>query len=255
MEAIEILAGFLVLAFLRYLPPVVLPGLTLLRWAPPFVRVVLALGLAWLTVLAAPFDAGGPALASVSGWVVAAAGELAIGLVFGLVLLVPQGALHMSGWLIDIQAGLGAATLFNPGTQGEMQSMLGSALLLLTTVMFFLLDLHVDLYRLLIASTRVLPLGEAAIHPSPAALLGLLASSFLLALMLVAPVVLGLLVIDFGVAYATRSMPQANVYFLMLPLKIAAALLLLVATLPFVPALLERLYRDAFARAPALLGV
>lgn len=253
MDAVERLAGLLALAFLRYLPPVALPGLTPLRWAPPLVRLVLVLGLAWLTVLAMP-QAGATAGLSAAGWIVAGIGELGIGLVFGLVLLVPQAALHMSGWLVDVQAGLGAATLFNPGAQGEMQSLVGSALVLLATVLFFTLDLHLDLYRALVASTHVLPLGQAGFRPEPEALMGLLGSSFLLALMLVAPVVLGLLAVDVGVAYATRSMPQANVYFLVLPLKIVVALLLLVATLPFVPALLERLYRDAFARVPALLG-
>ena len=72
--------------------------------------------------------------------------------------------------------------------------------------------------------------------------------------MVVAPVLLGLFAIDIGVAYATRSMPQANVYFLALPLKVLVAMLLLIAALRFSPALLMRLYHDAFARVPAMLG-
>lgn len=255
MDAVERFSGLLALAFVRYLPPVALSGMTPLRWAPPLIRIVLALGLAWITVLASPLDGGMPGDQTAMAWIVAAAGELTIGLVFGLVLLVPQAALHTSGWLVDVQAGLSAATLFNPGAQGDMQSMLGTAVMLVSTVLFFTLDLHLDLYRALVASTRVLPLGQAGIHLNIAGYFGLLGSSFLLGLMLVVPIVLGLLAVDLGVAYASRSMPQANVYFLVLPLKIVVALLLMVATLPFVPALLERLFRDAFARTPALLGV
>jgi flagellar biosynthetic protein FliR len=100
----------------------------------------------------------------------------------------------------------------------------------------------------------VLPVGHVRLHADPAALLGLLGSAFVLALAVVAPVVVGLFAVDAGVAYATRSMPQANVYFLALPLKVAMALLLLAATLPYVPALLARLFRDALVRVPALLG-
>jgi flagellar biosynthesis protein FliR len=255
MDAAERFAALLGLAFLRYLPPLVLPALTPMRWAPALVRIVLALALAWLTVLASPLDAATPSRMDGLYWIVAAMGELTIGFAFGLVVMVPQAALHVSGWLLDVQAGLSAATLFNPGAQGDMQSMLGTALALLTTVLFFTLDLHTELYRMLIASTRILPLGQMAVHPDASALFGLLASSFLLALMVVAPVMLGLFAVDVGVAYATRSMPQANVYFLVLPLKIVVALLLLVATLPFVPAMTERLFRDAFMRVPALLGV
>lgn len=252
MDSVERLAALFALAFLRYLPAVALPALTPMRWAPAMVRIVLAVALAWLTVLAIP--TGSDALRGPVNWIAAAMGELTIGLVFGLVLLVPQAALHMSGWLVDVQAGLSAATLFNPGAQGDMQSMLGSALMLLATVLFFTLDLHLDLYRALVASARVLPLGQAGVHLDVTAFLGLLGSSFVLGLMVVAPVMLGLFAVDVGVAYATRSMPQANVYFLVLPFKIAVALLLMAATLPFMPALLERLYRDAFARVPALLG-
>lgn len=252
MDSIERLAGLFALAFLRYLPPIALPALTPMRWAPPMVRIVLALALAWLTVLAMPAES--EVLRGPVNWIAAAIGELSIGMVFGLVLLVPQAALHMSGWLVDVQAGLSAATLFNPGAQGEMQSMLGSAVMLLATVLFFTLDLHLDLYRALVASARVLPLGQVGVRLDLSAFLGLLGSSFVLGLMVVTPVMLGLFAVDVGVAYATRSMPQANVYFLVLPFKIAVALLLMVATLPFMPALMGRLYRDAFARVPELLG-
>lgn len=254
MEAIERFAALLALAFLRYLPALALPAFSPMRWAPPFIRIVLALALAWLTVLATPLDGPASPRLDVVHWTAAAAGEMAIGFVFGLVVMMPMAALHLSGWLVDVQAGLSAATLFNPGANGDMQSMLGTALALLATVLFFTLDLHLELYRALVASTQVLPLGQLGIRPNLDGLFGLLGTSFVMGLMVVAPVVLGLFAVDVGVAYATRSMPQANVYFLVLPLKIVVALLLLVATLPFVPALMERLFRDAFARIPVMLG-
>jgi flagellar biosynthetic protein FliR len=254
MEVIERFAGLLVLAFLRYLPPVVLPGLTPLSWAPPMVRIVLAIGLAWLTVLALPLDMPTPGQHGAIGWLVAGMSELTIGLVFGLVLMIPQAALHVSGWMIDMQAGLSAATLFNPGMQGDVQSPLGTGLMLLGTALFFAMDLHLDLYRALVASTQLLPVGHGGVHLDLSAFLGLIGSSFVLGLMVAAPVMLGMFAVDISVAYASRSMPQANVYFLMLPLKIIVAVLLLVATLPFVPSLLRRMYGDAFARLPELLG-
>ena len=57
-----------------------------------------------------------------------------------------------------------------------------------------------------------------------------------------------------SVVNATRSMPQANVYFLALPLKVAIALLLLALTLSFAPTLVGRVYGDAFERLPAVFG-
>jgi len=254
MDAAQSFAASFMLAFLRYLPAVVLAALTPLRWTPPLLRIVLALALAWMTVQAAPLAAVTPGQQGALGWVAAACGELMIGLAFGLAVMLPQAALHLSGWVVDVQAGMSAAVLFNPGSQGDMQSMLGTAVMLLGTVLFFTLDLHLELYRMLVASARAIPVGQAGVRLDAAGFFGLLGSSFLLGLMLVAPIVLGLFAVDVGVAYATRSMPQANVYFLALPLKAVVALLLMMATLPFVPALFARLYRDAFARVPQMLG-
>lgn len=249
----ERFAALLALAFLRYLPAVALPTLSPLRWAPALVRIVFAMALAWMTVLAMPAAQFGSNWQPL-GWVASAISELAIGLVFGLVILVPQAALHMSGWLVDVQAGMSAVTLFNPGAQGDVQSPIGTALMLLGTVLFFVLDLHLEFYRALVASAQVLPVGQGGAHLEVDAFFGLLGSSFLLGMMVVAPVMLGLFAVDVGVAYATRSMPQANVYFLVLPLKISVSLLLLAATLPFVPMLISRLFQDAFDRLPAMLG-
>jgi flagellar biosynthesis protein FliR len=49
-------------------------------------------------------------------------------------------------------------------------------------------------------------------------------------------------------------MPQANVYFLVLPLKVAAGMALLALSMWFAVELIGRLYRDSLQRVPALFG-
>jgi flagellar biosynthetic protein FliR len=85
---------------------------------------------------------------------------------------------------------------------------------------------------------------------TPSVFLSLLSTQFLLGLMVVLPVVLGLFAIDLGTAYASRSLPQANIYFVALPLKVMAGFALLAATLRFAPPLIERLFRAAFSSLP-----
>jgi hypothetical protein len=135
MDALHSFAGSFLLAMVRYLPATALTSLTPLRWAPPMVRIVLAMVLAWLTVQAQPAQVTFPQGGAI-GWVGALAGELMLGLAFGLAVMLPQAALHMGGWLIDIQAGASAAVLFNPAAQGETQSLLGTLLMLVGTVLF-----------------------------------------------------------------------------------------------------------------------
>jgi flagellar biosynthesis protein FliR len=83
--------------------------------------------------------------------------------------------------------------------------------------------------------------------------LGILTQQFLLAFMIVMPVILGLWLIDTAFALLSRSMPQANVYFLSLPIKLGVGVFILILTLPIivqrVPLLIENALR--FALSPA----
>ncbi|QLQ27343.1 MAG: flagellar biosynthetic protein FliR [Pseudoxanthomonas sp.] len=254
MDALTNFAVLFVLAALRYLPVVVLPGLSPLVWAPTFVRVVVMLAFAWLTVLSLPDAGPASALAWPMGLMLAAAGELLLGSVFGLAFMLPNAAIHSAGWLVDMQAGLGAVTLFNPNNANAAESLLGHALMLVATVLFFALDLHLALFKGISASLRVLPLGSVGLQVDSTGVLAMLGRSFSLGLLLVAPIVLGLFCVDLGVGYASRSMPQANVYFLALPLKVAIAMGLMVLTLAHMPMLMGRIFHGALQQVPASLG-
>lgn len=254
MGPLETFAALLVFALLRYVPVMAIPALSPLAWAPGIVRTVLLLALSLLTVVSAPAMVAPAHWANPVGLVLAGVGELLIGLTFSLTIVLPQAALGMSARLADTQAGLSAAALFNPGGQHEPESMLGTVMLLAATVLFFTLDLHLALFRMLVASVQAMPLGALALRLDLDAFLAMLGAAFLLGLAVMAPLILGLFVVDIGVAYATRSMPQANVYFLALPLKVAVAFVLLALTLAYAPALVGRLYLDAFARIPAVFG-
>lgn len=253
MDAIQSFVILFALASLRYLPVTVLPAFSPLAWAPMTVRITVMLVLAWLTMLTLP--AQSPLAAGVGPLLLAVLGELMLGAAFGLAFLLPKAALHGSGWLMDMQAGLGAATLFNPSADTGAESLLGRALMLAMTVLFFALDLHLLLFRAMTASVQWLPLGGGGVRLDVDAFLRMLGTSFVAGLMLVAPVVVGLFCVDLAVGYASRSMPQANMYFLALPLKIVVAIGLLALTLSYVPALMGRLFARAIDQVPSVLGV
>ena len=82
MDALHNFAGGFLLALIRYLPATAMTSLTPLRWAPPMVRIVLAMVLAWLTVQVQPLQVTLPQGGAL-GWAAAAAGELMLGLAFG----------------------------------------------------------------------------------------------------------------------------------------------------------------------------
>jgi len=233
-------------ALLRFLPMCLIPAFTPFNWAPLHIRIFLLIALATLGASVMPASTTGSLF---NGTLT----ELIVGSCFALAVMLPMAAVGLPGRLLDIQAGLASANLFNPSLQ-TTDSLLGTLLSLAATFVFFGLGFHLLLIKALIASAQWLPLGGALSLAGPAPLLAMLGSQFLLGLMVVLPAVLGLFALDIAVAYASRSMPQANIYFLALPIKVVAVLLLLAASLRLAPALIGRLFADALNRAPHMLG-
>lgn len=254
MEQIEVITVLFVFAMLRYLPVIVLPSLSPLAWAPSMIRMVLLLVLAMLTVLALPEIGYSRNWLTTEGLIFASLSELLIGFVFSLAIIFPQSAISFAMRVADMQAGFSAASMFNPAGPHEPESMLGSLVMLAVTVLFFILDMHLLLFQALFESVRVMPLGQTALHIDIDGFMILLGSCFLLGLAIAAPIIVGLFGVDVGIAYATRSMPQANVYFLALPIKIVISLLILSLVMGYLPALVQLIYVSAFNQLPAVFG-
>jgi flagellar biosynthetic protein FliR len=245
MTTMEAWAITWALATVRFAPLFMLSAMTPFAWVPGQVRAVLVMALGGILVagLAQPVVTGQLAAA--------AAGELLQGACIGLAVMLPMAALANAAKLLDVQAGLASATLFNPAVQ-QADSLFGTFFSLAGTQVFFAMGFDLLVLRALVASGHLVPVGSSLHMPDLGSLLGLFGAQFMLGLMVVIPVVLGLFAVDLGVAYASRSMPQANIYFLALPVKTGVAFLLLAVTVQTTPALVGRLFSDALARVGGL---
>jgi flagellar biosynthetic protein FliR len=251
MSTVDIAVGAFLLAMARFSPLLVVPAFTPFAWVPSSVRMVILLALTLIAtgIQAAPIvrlDTAAPL-----PFMLAMAGESLLGLSFSVAVVLPSAALGFSARVVDLQSGVAAASLFNPSTH-VTESLAGTAVQWAGMMVFFTLGIHLLLLQGMVASIDVVPLGAGRLALTPEAFISMLSSQFLLGLMVVAPVILGLFAIDLAVAYASRSMPQANVYFVALPLKVLAGFMLLAGSLRFAPPLIERLYRDAFSALPGL---
>lgn len=233
------------LAGARFAPVLVAPALTPFAFVPGFVRLALLLAMSMLAAAATPVHASLPGIDRPLGLGIAVLGELAMGLALALAVLLPGTAVALAAKVADIQSGASAISIFNP-TVRSAESMTGTVMRWAVTLVFFALGLHLLLLRWVLVSTRFAPLGAAMLPLGPMHFAGMLGTQFTLGLAVVAPVILGLLGIDLAVAYASRSMPQANIYFVALPLKIAAAFLLLAVDLRYAPMLIGRAFHQAF---------
>lgn len=244
MEPLEALIQTHALATMRLLPLLMFPVLSPFSFAPVLVRSVLLLGLASLLVALSP--AAAEAMPQ-SLFLAALLAELSLGLVFALAFYLPIAALNFMGRLLDMQIGLAAAALLYPSLGNEPEAPISAFTTLAAQALFFALGLHLEALQAVRLSLELSPLGGGVTLPDSGALGAMLGAQFSLALLLAAPALTVLFALDLGTAYATRAMPQANVYFLMLPLKVLVGVLMVAVSLRHAPGVIREMFTVAQA--------
>ena len=98
---------------------------------------------------------------------------------------------------------------------------------MLAVLIFFAIDGHLVMLRLLQLSFVKLPPGTGVAGLNIGALIAYFGSCFVFGFAIVAPIVLGLFVVDLGVAFMSRTMPQMNVFVMSMALKVIVGLMML----------------------------
>lgn len=212
---------------------------------PALVRLAIVLGLA--CVIALPFaPAAGVAVADAGALLRAAMVEASIGATLGLGVLAAFAGFGLAGHLIDVQVGFGIAQVFDPLTRGRLP-ILSAIFGLFAAVFFFTVDGHHALMRGLAYSVDRFPVGEGW-APAAAAepVLKQVGALFALGFALAAPVVLGLLLVEFALGAVSRNLPQMNMLAMGIPVKIVAGLLALSVWATAFSAPAQRLYAGIY---------
>lgn len=189
----------------------------------------LAVSLAMTPVAAAHYPAGLATFtpAALASLIVT---EVAIGLFLGLSARIFFAALNVAGQTIALQMGLSLAQIFDP-TQLLQGAIVGGFLAVFGVTMIFATDLHhlmlaalADSYALFTPGAP-LPVGDMS-----AAMIDSLSAAFSLGVRLAAPFIVFGLVFYAGAGVLSRLMPQAQVFFMLMPANLVLGLLLLMLT-------------------------
>lgn len=210
---------------------------------PTSARVILILGLALpmaRNVSLSPTDMEPLRLAILVAHEALIGSAIAAGLFFGF------AAMHLGGRLLDLQIGFGVASLVDIASKNNTP-LLGSLLSMMAALVFFALDGHVALLRILAISVEKLPPGTDFSGLDFGALIAQFGTCFAFGFVIVAPIVLCLLLVDFGMAFMSRTMPQMNVFVMSLSLKVLVGLLLLATIVPLLSSNLRRIFETMFA--------
>ncbi len=208
------------------------------------VRVLLTLALSSMLVSTMPLPPT-PVALTIGSVIFAALQEVAVGLTLTFGVMAAFAAFSMAGEILDIQSGFGLASVYDPVTRGGAP-MFATMLNMLGVVVFFSMDAHHAFMRGIEFSLRhVAPgVGFAGLHiDAVARMFGLM---FSLGVALIIPVLLCLLLVEVGLAVVSRILPQMNVFIVLVPVKLAAGIVLFALTLPTLGPPMSRVYAAIF---------
>lgn len=211
---------------------------------PAHIRVFMVLALSTMLVSLAGIRVPGTLLNS-GDFAIAILGELMVGALLSFGLFAGFAAFLFGGRLLDMQIGFGVAGLLDPATRNQ-SPLIGTMLNLLAVFIFFAVDGHHMIFRGLVYSLEKIPLGTFSGEFQVGAVVAIFGRLFTFGLALVAPIVFCLFLIDIGMAVISRTMPQVNVFFLAISVKIVASFVLLAISLQYIAPLLQQIFGSIF---------
>jgi flagellar biosynthetic protein FliR len=227
------------------------PLMTLLK-APAVVRLMITLALGATLAAGLPVESRAQ-LGDASTMAIGALSEVLLGALLAFGLHAAFGALQLAGRLIDLQIGFGVGGVFDPATHGQ-SSALAMGLQWAGVIVFFALDGHHALLRGVAYSLEHVRPGAPFFGYAMDEVVRMFGLVFSLGVVVGAPVIAALLMLEAGLAVVSKSLPQMNVYFVSLPLKIFLGLgLLALAMRQFAP-LMGRGYLSVFEFWQKVLG-
>ena len=183
----------------------------------------------------------------------ALAGEALVGALSGFAATLAYTAIAFGASLLDFQAGFSMGALYDQtfGTQGAMLERFYSAI---AALLFFQTDAHHLVIQALVQLFVVVPLGTFSLgRINPDLLAQIAASSFVVAIELVFPVMVALLLADVALGVLARVAPQFGIFQIGLQLKVVLALGALALTMPLLLPRMHALFSGMIGVSVAVL--
>lgn len=205
-----------------------------------------------MTVLLAPAVATVPNVRIVLD-LRAVLGELGVGLVFGLSLMLLNEALMFAGMLLGMQFSFSLVNLLDPNSKIETP-VLGQMLTWLGLLVIIGSGLDRSLLAALVRSFRTVPVGQAVIEAKTGVALAMMAGGiFLAGLQLAAPVIAAALAVEMTISLVGRLSPQLPAMVMSIPLKTMVSYAVLIGSLAVWPGWIERHFTALLDAAGKLL--
>src|SRR5690242_15780811 len=197
---------------------------------PQYLRGLLVFAIAVGISVVVPFNA-----AALSSPGVTFPVEFLIGLLLTMGIRIAFAGLHMGGQLLSYHLGFSAVQAIDPQTQNR-STLMSSYMTMLGYVVILASDQHHIMFRALADSYKAFPIG-ASISTNQwfEALMEASKQIFIIGWKIALPVFIATFVLEVTVGFIARMQPQINTMVVTAPLKILLGLIVLGASLAFVP--------------------
>ncbi|MGE5467355.1 MAG: flagellar biosynthetic protein FliR [Ignavibacteria bacterium] len=179
--------------------------------------------------------------------------QIVIGMMMGFALRIAFAAVDVAGQLIGLQMGLSFAVFYDPTTSSQAP-VVSEFLALLATLIFLALNGHLLMLSLLAQSFTLLPVSTTPFAAKGFTLLLAWATTmFAAGVLLALPLIAALLIANIAMGVLSRVAPQLNLFAIGFPVTIFAGFAVIVISLPYFAAALERLFDQSFMAMGAVL--
>ncbi len=216
-------------------------------------RIRLAAGLV-ITVALAPVLPAMPSVPAGSwlGFIIIAQ-QILIGVLLGFTLRIVFTAIDVAGDLIGMQMSLSFAVFYDPQNAGQTP-VLSEFLGLLAMLIFLAMNGHLLTLQVLAESFKLFPITATPFNAgSFAVLLAWSSTLFSAGLLLALPMITALLIANLAMGVLARVAPQLNIFAVGFPVTLMSGFIVLMFSIPYFGAALERLFDNAFRTMAALL--
>ena len=172
--------------------------------------------------------------------------QIIIGALLGFTLRIAFAAIDVAGELIGMQMSLSFAMLYDPQNGGQTP-VLSEFLGLITTLIFLSMNGHLLILSVLAESFNLLPVAVTPFSASGfASFLAWTSTLFAAGLLLALPLITALLITNLAMGVLARVAPQLNVFAVGFPVTLMAGFIVLMFSIPYFGAAMERLFDKAF---------
>ncbi len=153
--------------------------------------------------------------------------EFAVGYVLGYVMELFFFVITYAGTVIDFQIGMSMSQVYDPQTNAQI-AMSGTLYQIFYTLIFFAVNGHLVLIKILVTSGEIVPYGEVAFTQGLAlAVLDVFKECVVLAIRFSFPILAMEFLVEIGVGIMMKLSPQINIIVTNIQIKIAAGFLML----------------------------